>query len=118
VAAIKLPVIAIKGATEDRIYENGWGTDTLTGPCTMAYWANGQKRRTPGEYANDRGDFMDKTDEYIHPVVNFRVNWLKVQNSNDPSRPIYKPGNPELKDERRKVGDKDGKPFFENNVCG
>lgn len=118
ITAIKLPFKAIQQAAENKIHENGWGTGILSDSFTMAYWLNGQKRRTPGEYAKNNGDSMGETCEYIHPVVNFRVNWFKEQNAKDPSHPIYKPVNPKLKYERRKAVDKDGKPFFEYNIGG
>ncbi|OOQ84258.1 hypothetical protein PEBR_33900 [Penicillium brasilianum] len=118
VATISLPFKAIQQATEEKAREIGWGTGILEDSFTLAYWLNGQKRRTPGEYAKDNGNSIGETCEYIHPVVNFRVNWFKEQNEKDSSHPIYKPIHPKLKYERRKVVGKDGKPFFEYEIGG
>jgi hypothetical protein len=118
VTFIKLPVKVIQEATEEKAREIGWGTGILSDPFTIAYWLNGQRRRTPGEYAKNNGDSIGETCEYIHPVVNFRVEWFKDKNAKDSSHPIYTPIHPKLKYERRKKVDKDGKPFFEYEIGG
>lgn len=109
---------SIQKAAEEKIREIGWGTGIMPDSFTMVYWANGQRRRTPGEYAKDKGDSLGETCEYIHPVVNYRVEWFKERNEKDPSHPIYKPVNPKLKYERRKAVGTDGKPFFEYDIGG
>lgn len=113
VSLIKIPLKTIQEVTAEKAREIGWGTGILSDSYTIAYWLNGQKRRTPGEYAKENGDSMGETCEYIHPVVNFRVEWFKEKNEKDSSHPIYKPIHPKVKYERRKKVDKDGKPFFE-----
>lgn len=118
VALAKIPFKKIQEATADKAREIGWGIGILSDPYTIAYWLNGQRRRTPGEYAKQNGDSMGETCEYIHPVVNFRVNWFKEMHEKDSSHPIYTPIHPKLKYERRKKVDKDGKPFFEYEIGG
>jgi hypothetical protein len=108
----------IHKVVEEKIREIGWGTGILSDSFTVVYWANGQRRRTPGEYARDKGDYLGDTCEYIHPVVNHRVEWFKEKNAKDPSHPIYKPVHPKLKYERRKVVGEDGKVFFEYDIGG
>ncbi|KAF7719632.1 Uncharacterized protein PECH_004128 [Penicillium ucsense] len=115
---VKAPLRLFQKSAAQKLYEIGWGTGILTDSYTMSYWANGQKRRTPGDYVTDKDDTLVDTCEFIHPVVHYRVQWCEKRNKQDPSHPKYSPVGPKFKYDRRKQIDKEGKPYFEYNIAG
>ncbi|KAJ5656702.1 hypothetical protein N7507_008652 [Penicillium longicatenatum] len=96
-----------------KIREYGWGTGELIDSFTSMYWLNGKNWRTPGQYGFKDGKDLGETFEFIHPVVNFRVEHMKEQRKKDSKHPLYKPLSPESKYERRKVEDAEGNVRFE-----
>lgn len=91
----------------------GWGTGELIDSFTSMYWLNGKKWRTPGEYGSKDGKDLGETFEFIHPVVNFRVEQMKEQNRKNGKPPLYMPLSPGTKYERRRVEDAEGNVRFE-----
>lgn len=91
----------------------GWGTGELIDSFTSMYWLNGKKWRTPGQYGSKDGKDLGETFEFIHPVVNFRVEQMKEQNRKNGKHPLYMPLSPGNKYERRKVEDAEGNVRFE-----
>jgi hypothetical protein len=96
-----------------KIREYGWGTGELIDSFTSMYWLNGKNWRTPGQYGFKDGKDLGETFEFIHPVVNFRVEHMKEQRKKDSKHPLYKPLSPGSKYERRKVEDAEGNVRFE-----
>ncbi|KAJ5545970.1 hypothetical protein N7494_003555 [Penicillium frequentans] len=99
-----------------KIRAYGWGTGELIDSFTSMYWLNGKKWRTPGEYGSKDGKDLGETFEFIHPVVNFRVEQMKEQNRKNGKHPLYMPLSPGTKYERRRVEDAEGNVRFEYYV--
>ncbi|KAJ5388226.1 hypothetical protein N7509_010767 [Penicillium cosmopolitanum] len=100
-----------------RVY--GWGVGEMEDSFTPMYWANGSKKRTPGAYdIAENGKPLGDTFEFIHPVVNFRVEQFKKMNQKDSKHPIYKPidSSPNMTYSRREMVDAQGNPFFEYDI--
>lgn len=115
---IQAPLKLFKKAAVQKLYEIGWGTGILVDSYTITYWANGQKRRTPGEYVQDKDEALVDTCEFIHPVVHYRVQWAQKRNQQESSHPLYLPVGPKFKYDRRKQIDKAGEPYFEYEIGG
>lgn len=98
--------------------ELGWGTGQLKDSYSAMYWANGPKKRTPGEYAlKDDGVPLGETFEYIHPVVNFRHEVFKeLHASSNEKHPTYNPIGRDVNFKRRKTIDRHGHPWFVYDV--
>lgn len=72
----------------------GWGEGILINSYSLFYHLNGKKWRTPGEYGtkNDTGKYAGETFEHIHPVVNYRVERMKMLHKEDSKQhSLYKP---------------------------
>lgn len=90
VNAVRHPISAYSG------YENGsdlqeksnfdWGTGTIIDSYTLMYkLGNGEKLRTPGQYAQDpKSKGPGNTFEEIHPTVGYRMKMM--QNADEKSR--------------------------------
>ncbi|KAJ5669586.1 hypothetical protein N7462_010656 [Penicillium macrosclerotiorum] len=90
----------------------GWGIGHFISSYTPMYWANGSKKRTPGQYALEAGKTLGSTFESIHPVVNFRMKHFAALHQQDSKNDIYRPIDANLKFERQKILDSEGNPMF------
>ncbi|KAJ5902255.1 hypothetical protein N7495_002783 [Penicillium taxi] len=104
-SALKHPLSFFNEPAYKALREYGWGTGILNDSFTAIYWLNGQKRRTPGEYAMENGEPLGDTFEFIHPVVNFRYENFKKINRKDHKHILYSPIGPAVKYERWKTTD-------------
>lgn len=91
----------------------GWGTGELINSFTPMYWLNGKHWRTPGQYGSKDGKYLGETFEFVHPVVNFRVEYMKELHKKNGKHPLYMPLSPGSTYERRKVEDTEGNVGFE-----
>ncbi|KAJ5945501.1 hypothetical protein N7454_002340 [Penicillium verhagenii] len=94
----------------------GWGTGELIDSYTSMYWLNGKHWRTPGQYGIKDGQNLGETFEFIHPVVNFRVEQIKDLKKKNSKLLLYKPLSPSCKYERRRVKDNQGSVRFEYHM--
>lgn len=93
----------------------GWGEGILINSYTLFYHLNGKKWRTPGYYGtrNDNGKYAGKTFEYIHPVVNYRVERMKeLHKSDSKQHTLYKPLAPNWQYKRWKDVDEEGNHIY------
>ncbi|KAJ5214920.1 hypothetical protein N7468_010599 [Penicillium chermesinum] len=113
-------VIPEKPAYEG-LREYGWGIGQMKDSYTKMYWANLHHYRTPGQYATTKEGKTVKslgdTCEYIHPVVNYRVEQTKEIHKKNPKIPAYKPRGA-FYNRRKVVDQKTGRRFFEYDICG
>lgn len=57
-----------------KFFTFGWGTGTIIDSYTWTYVANGCLARTPNGYEQAKGHSKrDRTHEYVHPVVGYRM---------------------------------------------
>lgn len=57
-----------------KVFTFGWGTGTVIDSYTWTYVANGCLARTPKGYDHDKEHSKrDRTHEYVHPVVGYRM---------------------------------------------
>lgn len=113
--AVKHPLASIEEPSYQNPHKYGWGTGDMKDSYTAMYWLNGRRKRTPGEYAKkdgEDGEDLRDTCEFVHPVVNFRVETFKLLNEEDNRHPTYRPIGANMKYERRKVIDNNGIPSF------
>lgn len=93
----------------------GWGEGILINSYTLFYHLNGKNWRTPGEYGtkNETGKYAGETFEYIHPVVNYRVERMKALHEQDSKQhSLYKPISPDGNYKRWKELDDQGKVIY------
>ncbi|KAJ5731263.1 uncharacterized protein N7483_005771 [Penicillium malachiteum] len=94
----------------------GWGEGILMDSFTSVYWLNGKKWRTPGDYAPKDGKNGGETFEYIHPVVNYRVERMKELNKQNNKHPLYKPLSPDGKYQRLRELDGQGNVVYKYQI--
>lgn len=118
-SAIAHPLTPTNEPAYKKIRTYSWGLGRMQDSYTAMYWANGKKKRTPGEYAiGEDGKSLGDTFEFIHPVVNFRVEQFDQLNGADGTNPIYKPidSSASMRYSRRAMVDSQGNPFFEYDI--
>ncbi|KAJ5690869.1 hypothetical protein N7462_005261 [Penicillium macrosclerotiorum] len=91
-----------------------WGAGPMDDSFTKMYWPNGEHIRIPGRYAfknGQRKDPLGETFEYIHPVVQYRIDRTQQMKKAGEDVMEYTPRGPKFN--RRLVVDKDSKkPFY------
>ncbi|KAJ5701298.1 hypothetical protein N7488_008846 [Penicillium malachiteum] len=89
-----------------------WGAAEMEDSFTSMYWLNLEHIRTPGRYHfknGKRDEPLGKTFEYIHPVVQYRVEHAK----NDKKELYYVPNGPKGPKYERELIDADGpNPYY------
>ncbi|KAJ5273431.1 hypothetical protein N7478_008556 [Penicillium angulare] len=94
------------------IRKYGWGEGILINSFTSMYWLNGKKWRTPGEYGTKDGKYAGETFEFIHPVVNYRVERMKELNKTNSKHALYRPLGPSGEYKRWKEQDDQGNTVY------
>ena len=111
------PVKALDPPEYKGIRRYGWGEGILLNSFTSFYYLNGKKWRTPGEYGTKNGKYAGETFEYIHPVVNYRVERMKQLNKhNNKLHALYKPLAPSSNYKRWKETDDQGNVTYKYTI--